>query len=107
MQNYYQILGVAPTATQAAIKTAFRAKALTTHSDKGGDDAAMALLTEAYQTLYDPQQRAAFDRDWVIYCETEAEAQPVPIAGFLITAGIPFSASFRKQHRECVQQYQA
>ena len=107
MQNYYEILGVDPTAPSRAIREAFRAKALKIHSDKGGNDDEMALLNEAYQTLYNPQQRAAFDRDWAIHRENEEDAQPIPIAGHLMTAGTPFSDSFRKQHHKFLQQYHA
>lgn len=46
-EQWFEILGIAPTASAAEIEAAFRAKAKTAHPDAGGSDAAMARLNRA------------------------------------------------------------
>ena len=66
MSNYYEVLGVAETATDEEIKKAFRKKALKLHPDKNPDDptaeAKFKELNEANQTLSDKSKREAYDR---------------------------------------------
>jgi hypothetical protein len=63
--DYYKILGVEPSATGAEIKSAYRRLARQRHPDlNGGSEQAarrFALLSLAYRTLNDPQERAAYD----------------------------------------------
>jgi molecular chaperone DnaJ len=65
-RDYYEVLGVARTATDAELKSAFRKKAMECHPDRHpGDSAAEARfkeLNEAYQILSDAQKRPAYDR---------------------------------------------
>lgn len=67
-QDYYQILGVSKTASDADLKSAYRKKALEWHPDRhqGADkDAAekkFKEINEAYQVLSDPQKKAAYDQ---------------------------------------------
>jgi hypothetical protein len=64
--DLYDLLGVAPDASDAEIGAAFRAHAKALHPDRnpGDDDAAeqFKALTLAYQTLIRPRSRAAYDR---------------------------------------------
>ena len=68
MVDYYKILGVERSATAAEIKSAYRRLARSSHPDvNGGSETAarkFALLSTAYHTLIDPQERAAFDAKW-------------------------------------------
>jgi hypothetical protein len=47
--SYHSVLGVAPGAPLADVKRAFRARALETHPDRGGDAEAFRAVREAYE----------------------------------------------------------
>lgn len=58
----YTTLGVAPTATQAEIKAAYRKKSKAAHPDReGGSTEVMAAINDAYAVLGDPERRAKYD----------------------------------------------
>src|SRR5574338_721453 len=62
--DYYRILGVKTTASQAEIKSAYRKLARKSHPDLNSHSQAardFALLSKAYHTLIDPQERAYYD----------------------------------------------
>jgi molecular chaperone DnaJ len=64
--DYYELLGVSKTATDADLKSAFRKLAMKHHPDKNPGDKTAEIrfkeLNEAYQILSDGQKRAAYDR---------------------------------------------
>ncbi|KAI8612476.1 X-domain of DnaJ-containing-domain-containing protein [Chytriomyces sp. MP71] len=64
--EFYDRLGVKPTATRAEIKKAYRLKALALHPDKNPDDPTaherFQALGAAYQVLIDDQLREAYDK---------------------------------------------
>src|SRR5437660_5280748 len=66
MTDYYQVLGVERTSTITEIKSAYRKLARKQHPDvnRGSEKAAreFALLSLAYHTLIDPQERAFHDQ---------------------------------------------
>jgi len=62
--DYYKLLSVKSTATQAEIKSAYRKLARKSHPDLNPNSQAgrqFALLSKAYHTLIDPQERAYYD----------------------------------------------
>jgi molecular chaperone DnaJ len=65
-RDYYEILGVGRTCTEADLKAAFRKAAMQHHPDRNPGDceaeARFKELNEAYSVLCDPQKRAAYDR---------------------------------------------
>lgn len=61
MNDYYSILGVPQTATDAEIKTAFRRLASRHHPDKGGDTQKFQEIQQAYSVLGDTAQRQQYD----------------------------------------------
>jgi DnaJ domain len=60
--THYQRLGVAPTATDAEIRAAYRTRARASHPDHAGSTGDMAAVNEAWRVLGDPARRAAYDR---------------------------------------------
>lgn len=64
--EYYDVLEVAPDASDSKIKKAYYIHARKWHPDKNPSEEAKAKfqsIGEAYQVLSDPQLRAAYDRD--------------------------------------------
>lgn len=65
-QDYYDVLGIERGADAAAIKSAFRKRAMQYHPDRNKDDPEAEKkfkeLGEAYEILSDDQKRAAYDR---------------------------------------------
>lgn len=66
MRDYYDILGVARGADDAALKASFRKLAMEHHPDRNGGcgeaEGRFKEINEAYSVLSDPQKRAAYDR---------------------------------------------
>ena len=64
--DYYELLGVARSCTEAELKSAFRKAAMQHHPDRnpGDKDAEVKFkeINEAYQALSDKEKRAAYDR---------------------------------------------
>jgi molecular chaperone DnaJ len=65
-RDYYEVLEVAKTASEAEIKKAYRRLAMKFHPDRNPGDAAaeesFKEAKEAYEMLSDPQKRAAYDQ---------------------------------------------
>ena len=81
-KNYYKILNVKPNATDEEIKNSYRVLAKRYHPDVNPDNKNAAKqfadVTEAYDVLSDPQQRAAYDtklRQEAVRAQAQAAAQ--------------------------------
>lgn len=61
-RDYYEVLGVAKSATKDEIKKAFRRAAVEHHPDKGGDEAKFKEINEAYEVLSDEKKKSAYDQ---------------------------------------------
>jgi len=77
--DYYQILGIARTASQEEIKKAFHKLAHKYHPDKGGDEKKFKEINEAYQVLSDSQKRTQYDQFGRVF---DQQGTPGPDHGF-------------------------
>ncbi len=64
-KDFYEVLGIARTATPEEIKKAFRKLAMQYHPDRNreaGAEARFKEINQAFEVLSDPEKRAAYDR---------------------------------------------
>ncbi len=61
--NYYEILGVNENASQDDIKKAYKKLAMKHHPDRGGDNKKFQEISQAYDTLSDPQKKSQYDAE--------------------------------------------
>lgn len=61
-KTFYDVLGVSKDASDKEIKTAFRKLAQKHHPDAGGDEAKFKEISEAYDTLSNPEKRKEYDQ---------------------------------------------
>lgn len=60
-KSFYDVLGVSKNASDKDIKSAFRKLAQKYHPDRGGDEAKFKEISEAYETLSNPEKRKEYD----------------------------------------------
>jgi DnaJ-class molecular chaperone len=61
--DYYSILNISETASQDEIKQAYKKLAMKNHPDRGGDTKTFQSISQAYDTLSDPQKRHQYDAE--------------------------------------------
>ncbi|MFE6996550.1 DnaJ domain-containing protein [Microbacterium sp. NPDC057659] len=90
----YEVLGVAPDATDNDLRRAFRLQLRRTHPDTGGDAAVFIRVQRAWELVGTPEDRAAYDRGHGFAGESEwsgwrapARTDTRPRARFHGTAG--------------------
>jgi curved DNA-binding protein CbpA len=85
-RNYYRILQVQPDAPTEIIRASYRTlmRELKKHPDLGGSTWDAEVLNEAYETLSNPQRRAAYDEELFIrYTKHTSPYSKQPIAPVL------------------------
>jgi curved DNA-binding protein CbpA len=89
--NFYAILGITPEADDDAIRIAFRALARRYHPDMGDGSSTEKFrqVTEAYETLIDPQRRRTYDRSIHRPLPTRVPIEPITAWPSVQTFGAP------------------
>ncbi|CAO2834265.1 unnamed protein product [Amaranthus hypochondriacus] len=85
--EFYDVLGVSPSASDDQIRKAYYLKARKVHPDKNPNDPQAAerfqILGEAYQVLSDPVQREAYDRNGKYSISKESMLDPTAVFALL------------------------
>jgi hypothetical protein len=102
-KDYYALLGITQAATTRQVKSAYRKLAQTCHPDAcpGDPDAAARFrdITQAYETLSDPQRRKAYDRTYQPAPGTAiTTAAESPAASRILTVLEDTWAAIRRHH---------
>lgn len=104
-KDYYSILGVSKSATEAEVKQAFRKLAHEHHPDKGtGNEEKFKEINEAYQVLSNKEKRQQYDQYGQTFDQARRQggAGPGGFGGFsaedFARAGGPFGGGFRTEN---------
>ena len=74
--SYYDLLKVTKNASQEEIKKQYKKLALEHHPDRGGNPEVFKQISEAYQTLSDPQKRKEYDNPSPFFHQNPQERRP-------------------------------
>jgi DnaJ family protein A protein 2 len=81
--KHYETLGLSPKADAQEINKAYKQLAMKCHPDKGGDSQEFIKITEAFETLRDPEKKAQYD-------DYGDDGQPNPFESMMGGGGFPF-----------------
>ncbi len=82
-RDYYEVLGIAKSASADEIKKAFRKRAIEHHPDKeGGDESKFKEINEAYEVLKDASKRQRYDQFGHAGVGNGGDAGSNPFAGY-------------------------
>lgn len=81
-RDYYEVLGVAKSASADELKKAYRRLAVQYHPDRGGDEAKFREANEAYEVLKDDAKRKRYDQFGHAGVGSSAASDGNPFAGF-------------------------
>lgn len=97
---FYDLVGVAPTATHAEIRKAYRVRALQCHPDRAGDSAeatvAFQRLQRVYEVLADEESRRLYDEHGESGLEGTGD----------LAAAASFFANLRTVSKEDIEEYE-
>lgn len=82
MKDYYEILGVSRNASQEELKKAYKKLAMKHHPDRGGDDKVFQELSEAYDTLSNPEKKQTYDMGGMDFNSFDFADNMDPFASF-------------------------
>lgn len=76
--NYYELLGLDPSATENEIRAAYIRFSKVVHPDRGGNEALFRQVNSAYETLSDPVLREEYDRNGYVDHSAKSSKQSAP-----------------------------
>ena len=107
-KDYYQTLGIEPSAGEAEIKTAYRRLARKYHPDvskEAGAEEKFKAVNEAYEALRDPAKRKAYDQLRAGGYRPGDQVRPPPGGKTVVLVQPPFLGLAQGPHQAGMQQF--